>query len=273
MLKPVYSLAHLTVLGCPPPQAVEIAARCGYAFVGLRTMPLGLPGEPRYVLEDDPRLFRETRDALRGSGVRLLDIEDAIIAPDRDVGDYAAALERGAELGAQHVLCNVWGDAPAAFVHEQFARLCDLALPLGLKVQAEFVTFTALPTLGAAWELVRGSGRANAGVLIDTLHFLRSETALDEIGQIPAEAFDYLQLDDGPPGPTPSIEEMKRVARGERLYVGEGAAPIREIVERLPGRPLAIEIIHTERVRQLGYTAFAAECLARARRHLEGEDA
>jgi len=25
---PVYSLAHLTVLGCAPPQVVEIAARC-----------------------------------------------------------------------------------------------------------------------------------------------------------------------------------------------------------------------------------------------------
>lgn len=260
------------MLGCAPPQVIEIAARCGYDFIGLRTMPLGLPGEPRYALEEDPRLFRETRDALRGSSLGLLDIEDAIIAPDRDVGAYQAALERGAELGARHVLCNVWGDASAAFVQDQFGRLCDMAEPLGLRVQCEFVTFTAVATLTAAWALVRESSRANAGVLIDALHFLRSETALEDIDQIPDDRFDYLQLDDGPPG-KPSLDEMKRVARCERLHVAEGAAPIRELVTRLPGRPLAIEIIHDERVRQLGYPAFAADCLTRARRYLEGEDA
>lgn len=261
------------MLGCAPPQVVEIATRCGYDFVGLRTMPLGLPGEPRYVLEDDPRLFRETRDALRGSGLRLLDIEDAIIAPDRDVGAYQAALEHGAALGARHVLCNVWGDAPAAFVRDQFGKLCDMAVPLGLRVQCEFVTFTAVATLAEAWALVRESGRANTGVLIDALHFLRSETALEEIDQISGDRLDYLQLDDGPPGPRPSLDEMKRVARSERLHIGEGAAPIRDLVARLPGRPLAIEVIHDERVRQLGYPAFAADCLARARRYLEGDEA
>lgn len=252
---------------------VEIAARCDYAFVGLRIMPLGLPGEPRYTLEDDPRLFRETRDALRGSGVRLLDIEDAIIAPDRDVSAYQAALECGAKLGARHVLCNVWGDASAAFVHDQFGRLCDMARPLGLRVQCEFVTFTAIATLAAAWALVRESGRENAGVLIDALHFLRSETALEEVDHIADDRIDYLQLNDGPAGSRPSNDEMKRVARSARLHVGEGCAPIRDLVTRLPGRPLAIEIIHQERVRALGYPAFAADCLARARRYLEEGEA
>ena len=60
-----YSLAHLTVLGCAPPEAIRIAARCGYDWVGLRTIPLGLPDEPRYVLEEDLALFRDTREALR----------------------------------------------------------------------------------------------------------------------------------------------------------------------------------------------------------------
>jgi sugar phosphate isomerase/epimerase len=272
-LNHVFSLAHLTVLGCAPPRVVEIAARCGYPLVGLRTIPLGLAGEPRYVLEDDPQLFRETREALRATGVRLLDIEDAIIAPGRDVRSYETALEHGAELGARHVLCNVWGDGSQAFVQNQFDRLCDLAEPLGLKVQCEFVTFTTIATLQDAWALVERSGRANAGVLIDALHFLRSQVALDEIAAVPLDRYDYLQLDDGPPGQRPSLDEMKRVARSERLYVGEGAAPVRQLVERLPGRPLAIEIIHAERVAKLGYEAFAAECLATARRHLESSEA
>jgi sugar phosphate isomerase/epimerase len=265
-----YSLAHVTVLGCPPPEAIGIAARCGYAFVGLRTVPLGLPGEPRYRLEEDAPLFRATRSALRDTGVKLLDIEDVIIAPDRDVQDSARALERGAELGASHVICNVWGGEPA-FVQNQFDQLCDLAAPLGIKVQAEFVSFTPLYDLQDAWRLVSASGRNNAGILIDMLHFLRSGVALEEIDAIPPDRFGFLHLDDGAAMENPSAETMKRVARGERLYVGEGVAPIREVVARLPDLPLAIEIVHAERVERLGYEAFAAECLLRARRHLEGD--
>lgn len=264
-----YSLAHVTVLGCPPPEAIGIAARCGYEFVGLRTIPLGLPGEPRYVLEEDPVLMQATRQALRDTGVKLLDIEDAIIDADRDVAAYQGAMECGAELGAKHLICNVWGGEPA-FVQDQFNRLCDMAAPLGLSVQAEFVTFTRIVGLQDAWRLVRSSGRDNAGVLIDMLHFLRSGVALEEIDQIPKDRFAYLHLDDGPAVDQPSGEFMKHAARNARLYVGEGVAPIREVVARLPDIPLAIEIVHAERVARLGYEAFAAECLARARRHLEG---
>lgn len=263
-----YSLAHVTVLGCPPPQAIEIAARCGYDFVGLRTVPLGLPGEPRYVLEDDPTLLRATRDALRDTGVQLHDIEDVVIDVGRDVQAAARALELGAELGARHVICNVWGGEPA-FVQDQFDRLCDLAAPLGLKVQAEFVSFTPLNDLQAAWRLVQASGRDNAGILIDMLHFLRSGVALEEIDAIPRDRFAFLHLDDGAPADNPTIDEMKAVARGERLYVGEGVAPIAQVVARLPDLPLAIEIVHTERVQALGYEAFAGVCLARAKSYLE----
>ncbi len=266
-----YSLAHVTVLGCPPPEAIGIASRCGYDFVGLRTIPLGLPGEPRYVLEDDPALFRATRDALRDTGVKLHDIEDVIIAPDRDVRSCARALACGAELGARHLICNVWGGEPA-FVQDQFDQLCDLAAPLGMTVQAEFVSFTQLVDLQDAWRLVKASGRDNAGILIDMLHFLRSGVALDEIDAIPRDRFGFLHLDDGAAVDHPTPESMKAAARGERLYVGEGIAPIREVVARLPDLTLAIEIVHTERVKTLGYEAFAAECLARARAHL-GDDA
>ena len=35
-MKHDYSLAHLTVLSLTPPQVVDVAARCGYRYVGLR---------------------------------------------------------------------------------------------------------------------------------------------------------------------------------------------------------------------------------------------
>lgn len=263
-----YSLAHLTVLGCAPPEVVRIAAGCGYDYVGLRTIPLGLPGEPRHVFAEDRRMFRETRDALQETGIRLLDIEVAVIGEDRDPMTYRPALEDAAELGARHVLCNVWSGEPS-LVEAQFATLCELAAPLGLCVECEFVTFTKVVDLADALSLVEAAGGSGTGVLIDTLHFARSRVGLDELDRAPKSRFHYLQLCDAPPAVAPSAEEMRRTARQERLYPGEGIAPIREIVARLPDVPLALEIAHPARLQTLGAEGFAGECLRRAKRLLE----
>ena len=40
-----FSLAHLTLLNCAPPELTEIAARAGYDFVSLRPMGMGNPGD------------------------------------------------------------------------------------------------------------------------------------------------------------------------------------------------------------------------------------
>ena len=67
-----YSLAHLTVLGCPPPEMTYIAARAGYDFVSLRPIFMGLPGEPNYALADNPAMLKQTKRALAETGDQTL---------------------------------------------------------------------------------------------------------------------------------------------------------------------------------------------------------
>jgi len=55
MLKQEYSLAHLTVLGCTPPEMTYIAARAGYDYVSIRLISMGLPREPRTMLSPTTR--------------------------------------------------------------------------------------------------------------------------------------------------------------------------------------------------------------------------
>ena len=59
-----YSLAHLTVLACPPPEVIYIAGRAGYDFVSLRLIHMGLPGEHDHSLSENPELYRQTLRAL-----------------------------------------------------------------------------------------------------------------------------------------------------------------------------------------------------------------
>ena len=55
-----YSLAHLTALSLTPPQLIDVAARTGYRYVGLR-MTRVTPDEVLYDLGRDRALMRLAR--------------------------------------------------------------------------------------------------------------------------------------------------------------------------------------------------------------------
>jgi sugar phosphate isomerase/epimerase len=267
-MAPRFSLAHLTVLGCSPAEMTYIAADAGYDLVSFRIMALELPGEPRYPLARDKAMLRETKTALTETGLELLDVEVARISDDRDVRDYRPSLEVAAELGAKHVIACCYGKDRGRLV-SSFAQLCQLAAPLGLTVDLEFITFSDISTLGLAYGLVREAGCSNGGILIDTLHFDRAQATCAELGAISPSLFRFAQLCDAPKALSPSRDDLIRTAREERLYLGEGDIPVKEIMAHLPDIPCSLEIAHRTRQQELGYGEFARQCLATARRYFE----
>ncbi len=105
-MKHEFSIAHLTALSLSPPRLVEVAARAGYRYVGLRLNRV-TPSEPLYALADDRALMAETKARLADSGVAVLDIELARMGPENDPGSYVPLLEAAAELGAAHILTQL----------------------------------------------------------------------------------------------------------------------------------------------------------------------
>jgi sugar phosphate isomerase/epimerase len=99
----VFSLAHLTVLDLPPTEAVRVAARTGYQYVGLRLIAV-TDTTPGYPLMDDPAMMRDTKAALVETGVRVLDIEFVKITPEIDVANLERFVAAGAGLGAKYVI-------------------------------------------------------------------------------------------------------------------------------------------------------------------------
>ena len=98
-----FSLAYLTQLDLPPAQAIAVAARTGYQFVGLRLLPAA-PGGMAYPLMDDPRGRAETLAAIRNTGVGVFDLELIRLDPTFRASDYLSFFEVGAELGAKAIL-------------------------------------------------------------------------------------------------------------------------------------------------------------------------
>lgn len=264
---PQFSLAHLTLLGHAPPELTEIGSEAGYDFVSYRAIPLGLPNERIYALGTDRALFRQTKAALAATGMQLLDIELARIYDGVDVRQYLPAMEAAAELGGRHLLTSAW-TSDRSFVLERFIELCELARPLGLTVDFEFVTFTSFRSLSDAVGLVRASRCDNAGICVDTLHFDRSDCTLNQFAGVPRAWFHYAQICDGPANYALDEPALKYVAREARLYLGEGGIDVPAILAQMPTVPYAIELPHSARLAELGAQEYARRCLVTTKQAL-----
>jgi sugar phosphate isomerase/epimerase len=266
-MKHEFSLAHLTILGCSPPDLIEVAAEAGYDYVSLRPIAV-TPNEPKYPLGEDKSLLQQTKNALAATGMRVLDIEVARILPGLNPRTYMPAFEAAAELGARHVLTN--GCTPDRhYVGERFAELCDLAKPLGLTVDLEFVTFAAISTLAEAAAVVYSAGRDNGGICVDTLHFYRSNTELTELDALPRSWFRFMQLCDAPIQPPSTIEGLTFSARADRKFLGEGALDLASVIRRLPPMPYSLEIPNTKLARSMSPRDIAKKAIETARSYLD----
>lgn len=265
-----FSLAHLTTLGCTPPEMTYIAARAGYDFVSLRLIPMGVPGEAA-CQPVDKQIIRKTKAALDETGIKLLDLELARILADRDPKTYVPAMEAAAELGACHVISSAWTTDrnDRDFIVERYAEICDLANPFGLTVDLEFPTFSRLTNLQQAADIVRAANCDNGGILIDTLYFYFAKVGLDELAVLPPDWFHFLHISDTVEDIPNNREGMIHIARDERLYVGEGCIDFGVIFDRLPAIPFSIELPNAKRVKELGYEGHARRCLETAKQYLD----
>lgn len=256
------SLAFLTTFEVGPVEAIRIAAETGYRMVGLRILPAAASGEPGYPLLTDARALAEVRAALADTGVTVGDVEIIRLKPENDWDLFARFCERCAALAARHIL--VAGDDPdRARLTDSFARFCAIAAPHGLTADLEFMPWTAVPDLAAARQVVQAAGAANGGVLVDALHYDRSATTLDQIAALPPARVNYVQFCDGPVPYDPDDEALIRIARGERLFPGQGGIDLVGLARAIPaGVTISVEVPHRPLAARLDARARAAMALA-----------
>jgi sugar phosphate isomerase/epimerase len=266
----VYSLAHLTVLSLTPPEVVDVAARTGYRYVSLRLTRV-TPDEPLYDLAHDRLLMKETKARLHAAGLKVLDIELFRMDPSLEPESFIPVLEATAELGARQIIAQL-PDPDRERATARFARLCDLAKPLGIFVSLEFPHWTDTGNLAAAAKVVRAVDKDNAGILVDTLHFARSNSSLEELAKLPSSWFRFAHVCDAAKELPPTNEGIIRTARAERLFPGEGGIDVRGILRHLPSNiPYSLEIPRLTMTKAVGPEEVARLALRVTRSHLEEE--
>ncbi len=237
------ALAALSLLPYPPADVVSIAGAAGFRSVGLRLV--ATPGGVDHQLLGNSPARRATVRALRTCGVSTLDVEVfRLLPPDQGAMPPAEPVfEAAAELGARYAVVISY-DTDTGRAADRLAALCRLADGYRMACVVEFMGFIAVRTIDAALDLVERSGAANAGVLVDPLHLIRTGGSAADIHHVPRSRLMFAQFCDarhGRPEPDPAAARAEAVA--DRLPPGQGALPLREILGALPPDiPLSVEV-------------------------------
>jgi len=262
------ALAPLTVLELAPPDMVSCAAEAGFAYVGLRLIP-ATSEEVQHAMIGDTPLVRETERRVSATGMQVLDIEIFRLKPDTVVADYRSALETGARFGAREALI-AGNDPDEARLTANFAAFCDLAGEYGIAGNLEPMPWTDVKDFIQGVRIVNAAGRANAGVLIDPIHFDRGGSKASEIATASPTRLRYMQLCDAPAERPRDMSTVLYQARAERLMPGDGGLDLQGMLRAVPPDiPLSLEIPMVTLTRALPAVQRTRQMLAKTRRLLE----
>lgn len=227
-----YSLSFLTVADVSPVEAVNIAAACGYAKVGLRLLPAA-PNEAEYPILTDQKLLAETQAALKDTGVEVADVEIVRITPEFQPKQYLQFLDFAQQLNAKHILVAGNDYEQQRLIHN-YSLFCELSKKYDLSCDLEFMPWTAVKNLAQADHIIEQSGQDNAAILIDSLHFDRANSSLEQVKALPIQRMNYVQLCDGMTEYDPSDEGLIQIARSNRLVPGQGEIDLISLIRALP---------------------------------------
>lgn len=263
-----YSLAHLTAMALPPVDLIEVASRTGYDYVGLRLSRV-TPQEPLYPLITSKTAMKATKERLAATGIQVWDVELFRMDPALDAQHFFPMLDATAELGARHAICQL-PDPDRARATDRFAALCDYAKPLGITVSLEFPWWTETGNLEAAVAVLEETKRSNAGILVDMLHFYRSQSSLERLKQLPREWFQFAHVCDGRAANPGTMDTILHEARSDRLFPGDGDFDVKNILACLPQDiTYALEIPGDELTAEIGFEAYVRRALQTAKNHLD----
>ncbi|WP_067678977.1 sugar phosphate isomerase/epimerase family protein [Nocardia miyunensis] len=112
---------------------------------------------------------------------------------------------------------------------DALAALANRLVPHGITLAVEAFAWGAIRDYPTALELVRRSGAANAGLMIDVWHWFATGSDIAQLRDIDPREIAGVQLNDGP-RTSPDDPEILHRARNTRWLPGAGELPVRELV-------------------------------------------
>ena len=259
------ALANLTAIGLTPAEIIHLAADIGCEAVALNPGLAAIDlGGPIYRIDNDPARCRETAKALADTGVTIDLVDAFVVTPDFSLALAETVMDVFGELGAR--LFNVvLTDREEGRGNENMAALCELAMPRGMVMAAEFSALGGpVSSLAKAVEMATSGRFPGLKVLIDSLHLARTGETPADIAKIDPALIGGAQICDGPAA-WPGLEAYYQEALFERGIPGEGELPLRAFLDVIPQDVVVSPEVPLKSLRDQGISI--QEC---ARRVVEG---
>ena len=223
-----------SLIGVPALEYIDALVKAGYDGIGLRTY--ASPGvnyeSVTQPITGNPALMRDIKSALDSSGLILYDALSYYIRPNFDLDRMLPSLEFTAELGFPYALA-ICDDPDWNRQVDNFGRLCDAVGNLGMTVSMEApVTQNQVNTLPKALKVIEDSGRQNAVICLDPMHFWRVGHTAELLKEQDPRLFPYTQIRDGSPTSGPGADPRAGPPT-KQPAMGKGSVPLR----RHPGCP------------------------------------
>ena len=219
---------------------VAIAAGAGFAGIGLRAenywdaRDAGLDDQDMQAILDRHRVAIKEVEYLTDWGTQ----EDRTTA-QRQKEDTIFQLAR--TFGVTHVNAGLFQNLPGDVISEGFRALCQRAGEL--TVALEFLPFGGVPNLREAWRTIRSADQPNGALLVDTWHWVRSGTTVEDLEPVPADAIVSVQINDVREHP---LDPMRPEALHWRLPPGRGFGNVTDIIAALRAKGVRPRIVAAE---------------------------
>lgn len=220
-------LDSLTVTDNEPVDLIRAARSAGFDLVSLWVQPP--PIFPRALLT--PEKAQACRAALAETGISVGPLEVFDLSSAEAIRSYRQALELGASLGAKTASAINVGNPDFSSVVDLFAQFAELAGEYDLGVTLEPLSTFSTSTLAQARDIIRAAN-VDARIVLDVFHLVREGGTVADVHAMEPGLIGYIQLCDG--ALSASREATQYEAACERLYPGEGAFPLVELLREAP---------------------------------------
>lgn len=236
------SLNPVTIAQCNFEDSINIASKAGYKGIGLRINLIREYLDSGHTLNDAKRLLYENNliatemgflskwmfhggIPLAGKRERRGETEKILI----EEMEFLFFVTK--ELGFPPItaLAELYEVGPIEKAIEDFAWLCEQADKHGLKIMLEFSgNAPQINRIRDAWEIVKGSKKANGGILLDSFLMFLNDLYLEDLEILPVDRIFGVHISDAMAKPKKELNMLK-----DRLIPGKGVIPLESFIRKI----------------------------------------
>jgi sugar phosphate isomerase/epimerase len=199
-----------------PPKLVEVAAKAGFDFVGIRVRPVTTQETP-FDVQPGSVILAETLARLADTEVEVKDTEFLLINGSDQREAWLQMFEAGQALGAESMTVAVADTDPSRVV-DTLGQMAADGKAYGITPALEPISYQAVNSYPQAAKLAEQTG---VTVLVDTLHAARFGATTQDLRAV-ATLVPMIQLCDAASLQPQTRESLIEESRSRRFPAGEG---------------------------------------------------